>query len=356
MPPPPPARIPLETEAVTTVEAAVAIARQIAEPLAWFPADSTPPDHWHRRVLPRLIWYRGHADYQRYQLVSSVLRHRGGTYDEASMFVHFRARAQDRRPADDSTLSWLCLMQHYGLPTRLLDWTESILAALYFAACDGPGEDGAVYAILANRLDELGKITDDPLAGPGILAPDRFQVVLRAEMARAQSLLGLLESRAVTYWDEQVSPENLDFNPRARALRAARHAAYRGTLPPADGPLHERFLRALAYPCALHPNRTNPRMIAQNSVFTIDGGKRIPAAERGGSVGVGFPEPVGLEELDAGLRRERGLALVRAWHVPAAAKPSLVRELANLGVHGGALFPEVESQSRHVRELWFVED
>ena len=53
----------------------------------------------------------------------------------------------ERAPRDD--WEWYFLMQHYRAPTRLLDWTDAALIALYFALNSRPSADAkaAVWAL-----------------------------------------------------------------------------------------------------------------------------------------------------------------------------------------------------------------
>jgi hypothetical protein len=86
------------------------------------------------------VWYRGVSN-REFQLLPTLFRcFRGGTFTEddvreleSNLFFEFLAKA---RTGDGSVLDhWdvLFLMQHYRAPTRLLDWTEVLYVALYFA-------------------------------------------------------------------------------------------------------------------------------------------------------------------------------------------------------------------------------
>ncbi len=83
------------------------------------------------------LWYRG-VSHARYELIPKVYRDRLWEKHEDFewwLFVTFktRARAYIANHHNYSEWDWYFTMQHYGLPTRLLDWTRAALIALYFA-------------------------------------------------------------------------------------------------------------------------------------------------------------------------------------------------------------------------------
>lgn len=51
---------------------------------------------------------------------------------EARLLETFRSYATERLPRNASDWEVMLLGQHYGLPTRLLDWTSSPMVALFF--------------------------------------------------------------------------------------------------------------------------------------------------------------------------------------------------------------------------------
>ena len=123
-----------------------------------------------------VFWFRGHSSTD-WELCPSALR-----YESESLRVKalhsirdFR-RLQEYRltksPSSTEQFKWLQLAQHYGLPTRLLDWTQSPTIALYFA-CQDLDSDGAVYAMNPRELNRLSI----PRSGD-VVDPDEHEDIL----------------------------------------------------------------------------------------------------------------------------------------------------------------------------------
>jgi hypothetical protein len=98
----------------------------------------------------------------RHQLIPSVGRRRDGVaYSlrlEQDLFDQFKREALpllSSRPATE--WEWLALAQHHGVPTRLLDWSESPLVSLFFAVWGSDEEDAAIYIVPRPEVRTLKK-------------------------------------------------------------------------------------------------------------------------------------------------------------------------------------------------------
>ena len=97
--------------------------------------------------------FRGVAD-KDHELVASIGRStEAGTHGDIStleralMEEFKRLSVPELTSLPTSEFEWLFLAQHYGIPTRLLDWSSNPLVALFFAVERKDDVDGAVYMV-----------------------------------------------------------------------------------------------------------------------------------------------------------------------------------------------------------------
>ena len=122
--------------------------KTISELLEYLKTDCPPTQNF---------WYRGQGDIE-WKLVPSLLRPDQKLAHEIPLMKAFQQNAfmfLPNKPMDE--WEWMFLMQHYGIPTRLLDWTESPLVALYFSVCDQKlwNVDGTFFSLSPSVLNKM---------------------------------------------------------------------------------------------------------------------------------------------------------------------------------------------------------
>ena len=93
--------------------------------------------------------FRGLSDAQ-YRLETTLMRLRGVFADlERHLLRNFSKYALRNVVERDSVWHWLSVAQHYGLPTRLLDWTYSPFVAMHFSTANIEkfNMDGVIWAV-----------------------------------------------------------------------------------------------------------------------------------------------------------------------------------------------------------------
>ena len=181
-------------------------------------------------------WYRG-CGRSSYTLMPTLYRRPAETDPsalfrlEASIICRFKQRCVPYLPRS-LTSDWeaLFLMQHFGVPTRLLDWTESPFIALYFAITSSPsamGQDGPLFS--------------------------------------ADAAVWILDPVA---WNRHVL-QHLSY---AEGVLSVGDPPLTGYAPGPEGPTHKEAV-------ALFGTHNSPRIVAQRGVFTIFGHNTRPMEE-----------------------------------------------------------------------------
>jgi hypothetical protein len=296
------------------------------EQLKWLEEHFFDESQWTPHRFPFGLWFRGHSrtvpDLQPRAFRPCLPPPddgKEGCWDETNVYEHLKLRLPSHERTYHSPFDWLCLMQHYSVPTRLLDWSESILSALCFAVKDDPDAEGELVVLNAKHLNHHSK------RRPTISTAESGHVVIRAEMATTRSLRKL-QARETVRKSLNEDPVDLDC----------------------------RWLERCRRPVAVFPRRLNDRMVFQTSVFTLHGGKvysdsmleHYREEDR-------IPSPITLQQVHD---ENPEKPVLKRYGISVDAKKEIRDSLFRLGIHEGSMFPEIDQQRPYLQRLWWYEN
>ena len=248
----------------------------------------------------REVFYRGHSNRARYRLEPSLFRKDGDgnlIYRDAEdrMYRELLVSNSVDFHGDVYTLDRLVRMQHYSLPTRLLDITSNPLIALYFACVSHPDHEGEV--ILFSMLESQIKYFDSDTAS------------CIANLTRLPK-----ESKdAIDYSNDAIRP----FNAQPEVKRLLHFI--KEEKPFFEPKINPRHLRSVICVKGKH---TNSRIAFQSGAFLL------------------FGQDATLDE--------GGTDEIVVQRIAISNKREVLRQLDQLNINESTVFPYIESSARYI--------
>ena len=269
--------------------------------------------------------YRGHANAS-YKLQPTIFRNRANTENEHLLLRDLVAMHPDQFAADTTALEMLVRMQHYSLPTRLLDTTWNPLVALYFAS-------------------QVKKVRRVQLAGSSG-RPTRPSVEVAGEVVRL-----VVDTKLVRYFDSDTVSclANLARCDARLKRQIADLTAHPGMNDSADGIVAfnaETPVKRLLHFISMEKPAFQPEIVPSDlsRVFLVKpklSNRRILAQE-GAFLAFGLTESIP-QRGTPGIRVER-------ITIPASDKADTLAQLKRVAINERTMFPEIERAAKYLTD------
>ena len=254
-----------------------------------------------RSVTPapdEVLLYRGHPDRRKYKLLPSVLREDKFKNAEETILRELVASHPAEFSSDFSTLEQLARVQHYSLPTRLLDVTWNPLVALYFATKELEGTTGEVI-VFRIKKDHVKFFDSDAVSCVANLAH-----------------LKIAEKNAIDFG----ITDTIAFNSQPSIDRLLQFI--RVEKPHFRAGINQTHLKTVL---CVKPKKNNPRILAQSGAFLI----------------FGITDCLDTTPVD-------GITIERI-QISAQKKGVIINELDRMGINDSTMFPEIEKAALYIR-------
>lgn len=259
------------------------------------------------------LLFRGHTNIN-YEIKPSLFRAPQFYKNEYMMYQELVLRCPDDFLKCGTHLDFLVEMQHYGLPTRLLDFSFNPLVALYFA-CEIKENTGEVIAYAVKNESIL-------------YAKDKIVTMLSClPMMKYKKQCDICN--AMSIGDSQVIQEK-DFGEYWNELRME--------LPQIESSFDSNLLRCSVF---VKPTRNNRRITHQEGAFLLWGINSVIYSQ---------PEEIKSDFIgDQEKYRFSKNGKKRIYYVPSSKKETILKSLNRLGINTAYIYPEIDDVAAYIK-------